>query len=108
MPDLEEPGRATLDAYFMVHNQRKPKVKITTNADHLIRHFLTGTHYLSVTPRMNVSLPQFRGFGQFTLQDFDLQRKVGIVRRAGIISTPLYLSFIELLSKRTRAVDPSA
>lgn len=107
IPDLEEPGRATLDAYFMVHNQRKPKVKITTNADHLIRHFLTGTHYLSVTPRMNISLPQFRGFGQFTLQDFNLQRKVGIVRRAGLISVPLTRSFTNLLGTRIRAVDPN-
>ena len=108
IPDLEEPGRAALDSYFMVHNQHRPKVKITTNADQLIRHFLAGSHYLSVAPRMNLTLPQFREFGQFRLADFNLQRKVGIVRRAEIMSTPLLDSFIDLLGEMTRAAAPPA
>ncbi|WP_323764532.1 LysR family transcriptional regulator [Marinovum sp.] len=100
VPDLEEPGRAALDAYFLSTLKRKPKVKVTTNADQLIRQFLSETRYLSMAPESPVNKPGFQGFGQFRLEGFAFRREVGIVRRAGHISTPLGRRFSKMLSAR--------
>lgn len=97
-PDLEEPARAALDAYFISHNQVPPKVKITTNAEAVMKRFLSGTDYLGATPLTNIQLPEFQGFGRFTLKGFDFERKVGIVRRKNAQSSPLIDKFIAALS----------
>lgn len=97
-PDLEEPARAALDAYFISHNQVPPKVKITTNAEAVMKRFLSGTDYLGATPLTNIQLPEFQGFGRFTLKGFDFERKVGIVRRKNAQSSPLIDKFITALS----------
>jgi DNA-binding transcriptional LysR family regulator len=97
-PNLEEPARAALDAYFITHNQVPPKVKITTNAEAVMKRFLTGTDYIGATPLTNIQLPEFQGFGQFALKGFDFERKVGIVRRKNAQSSPLVDRFIKALS----------
>lgn len=99
-PNLDEPARAALDAYFISHNQVPPRVKITTNAEAVMKRFLSGTDYVSATPLTNVDLPEFRSFGQFTLKGFNFHRKVGIVRRANALSSPLITKFIAHLSAR--------
>lgn len=99
-PNLEEPARAALDAYFISHNQVPPRVKITTNAEAVMKQFLSGTDYVSATPLTNVGLPEFRSFGRFDLKGFSFERKVGIVRRANALSSPLITKFITLLSAR--------
>ncbi|MGJ8609815.1 MAG: LysR family transcriptional regulator [Octadecabacter sp.] len=99
-PNLEEPARVALDAYFINHNQVPPRVKITTNAEAVMKQFLSGTDYVSATPLSNVGLPEFTSFGRFTLKDFNFQRKVGIVRRANALSNPLITKFMTLLSSR--------
>lgn len=97
VPDLEEPGRAALDAYFLSTLQQKPNVKVTTNADLLIRQFLSGTRYLSIAPELTLQMSGYQNFGQFWLEDFGFRRQVGIVRRAGHMSTPLGRRFSEML-----------
>ena len=99
-PNLEEPARAALDAYFISHNEVPPRVKITTNAEAVMKRFLSGTEYVSATPLTNIDLPEFQSFGRFTLKGFDFQRKVGIVRRANALSSPLITRFITHLSSR--------
>lgn len=99
-PNLEEPARKALDAYFISNKQVPPRVKITTNAEHIMRRFLSGTQYLSVTPATNIHLPEFQGFGRFYLKGFDFERKVGIVRRANAMSSPLVEKFIARLSEK--------
>lgn len=99
-PNLEEPARAALEAYFISRNLEPPRVKITTNAEQVMKRFLSSTDCLGATPLTNVGLPEFRGFGQFTLQGFEFERKVGIVRRAHSLSSPLIERFIQLLSAR--------
>lgn len=102
--DLEEPGRIALEACFVARVNRKPRVKVTTNADHLMRQFLTGTGYLSVTPEMSLNLPEFRDFSRFHLRGFDFRRHVGLVRRAGSYSSPLVARFAAMLSERLRTL----
>lgn len=104
VPDLEEPGRAALDAYFLSTLKQKPHVSITTNADHLIRQFLSGTRYLSIAPELTLQMPGYRSFGQFHLKDFSFRRDVGIVRRAGHFSTPLGTRFSSMLTAGLREV----
>ncbi|MCR8723733.1 LysR family transcriptional regulator [Frigidibacter sp. ROC022] len=104
VPALEEPGRAALDAYFVSTLKRKPRVKVTTNADHLMRQFLSGTRYLSITPELSLRMREFSSFGHFRLAGFDFQREVGIVRRTGDFSTPLGRRFSEMLATRLRAL----
>ncbi|PVB62302.1 hypothetical protein DCO57_08375 [Labrenzia sp. 011] len=99
-PNMEEPARKALDAYFINHNQVPPRVKITTNAESVMKRFLTGTDYLSATPLTNIDLPEFKGFGRFTLQGFDFERKVGIVQRSNALTNPLIEKFIDSLSTR--------
>ncbi len=104
-PNLEEPARAALDAYFISNKQTPPRVKITTNAEHIMRRFLSGTQYLSVTPSTNINLPEFRGFGRFHLNGFDFERKVGIVRRTSAMSSPLVEKFIARLSDKVTGMQ---
>jgi DNA-binding transcriptional LysR family regulator len=104
-PNLEEPARAALDAYFISNKQVPPRVKITTNAEHIMRRFLSGTQYLSVTPSTNIQLPEFQGFGLFHLKGFDFERKVGIVRQTSALSSPLVEKFIARLSDRVTGMQ---
>ena len=110
MPEPEEPARRALEAYLMVHAHCRPKVKITTNADQVLRQSLIGTNYVSLTPQMNVLMPDFRDFGTFKIDRFDFQRKVGIVQRANVVAPPLRERFLKLLSARIGklAADPQA
>ncbi len=107
VPDLEEPGRAALDAYFLSTLQQKPKVKVTTNADLLIRQFLSGTRYLSIAPELTLQTSGYQAFGKFTLEDFGFRREVGIVRRAGHFSTSLGRRFSEMMSAGLRELARS-
>ncbi|MEV8468654.1 LysR family transcriptional regulator [Fluviibacterium sp. DFM31] len=108
VPDLEEPGRAALDAHFLSSLGRKPQVKITTNADQLIRQLLSGTRYLSIAPQSSMTMPGFQDFGHFRLQGFAFRREVGIVRRTGHVSTPLGRRFSKMLSTELQAqAEPS-
>jgi DNA-binding transcriptional LysR family regulator len=97
-PNLEEPARKALDAYFISNNQTPPRVKITTNAELIMRRFLSGSHFLSVTPSTNTQLAEFQAFGKFQLKGFDFERKVGVVRRTNAMSSPLVDKFIARLS----------
>ncbi|MEP2781853.1 MAG: LysR family transcriptional regulator [Pseudoruegeria sp.] len=103
-PNLEEPARDALDAYFISNKQIPPRVKITTNAEHIMRRFLIGRRYLSVTPLTNIELPEFQGFGQFRLRGFEFERKVGIVRRKNAMSSPLVETFIKRLSHQVNSM----
>ncbi|MEH6522833.1 LysR family transcriptional regulator [Sulfitobacter sp.] len=107
-PNLEEPARAALDAYFISNKQVPPRVKITTNAEHVMRHFLSDTQFLSVTPFTNIHLPEFQGFGRFHLKGFEFERKVGIVRRTSAMSSPLVEKFIARLSDRVSQMRDGA
>jgi DNA-binding transcriptional LysR family regulator len=107
-PNLEEPARAALDAYFISHNQVPPRAKITTNAEAVMKRFLSGTDHLGATPLTNIQLPEFQGFGRFTLKGFDFQRKVGIVRRKNAQSSPLTERFIAALSDNIIELHNSA
>jgi DNA-binding transcriptional LysR family regulator len=99
-PNLEEPARKALDAYFISNKQVPPRVKITTNAELIMRHFLSGTQYLSVTPATNTQLAEFQSFGRFHLKGFDFERKVGVVRRSNAMASPLVEKFIDRLSDK--------
>jgi len=85
-----------------------PRVKITTNAESVMKRFLTGTDYVSATPLTNVDLPEFQGFGRFILQGFEFERKVGIVRRSNALTNPLIEKFICSLSTRIMKLRQAA
>ncbi len=103
VPALEEPGRIALEAYFLSQLQQPPRVKITTNADHLIRQLLSGTRYLSLAPEMTLEIPGYQGFAPFRMRGFDFRRQVGIVRRAGDFSSPLGRRFCSILKAQVKA-----
>lgn len=107
-PNLEEPARKALDAYFISNKQVPPRVKITTNAELIMRRFLSGTRYLSVTPSTNIHLAEFQSFGRFYLKGFDFERKVGVVRRTNAMSSPLVEKFIARLSDKIIKSRPGA
>lgn len=102
MPDLEEPARIALEAFFVAKQQAGPKIKFTTNADLIVRQFLSDGRYLSMTPRTNTFLPEFPAFGQFAIEGFHFERQVGIVQRANLVTTPLQDRFKAILSARVR------
>ena len=100
MPDLEEPARVALEAFFVAKDEPGPKIKFTTNADLIVRRFLTDGGYLSMTPRTNTFLPEFPAFGRFAIEDFHFERQVGIVQRANLVTTPLQDRFKAILSRK--------
>ncbi len=85
----EEPAHAALEAYFVSRLQHKARVKMTTNANRLVRQFLLQGRYLSVVPRLSFQLADYRDLARFELEGFDFRREVGLVRRSGTVSTPL-------------------
>lgn len=102
MPDLEEPARVALEAFLVVEQEPSPKIKFTTNADLILRRFLSGGRYVSMMPRTNTFLPEFPTFGRFTIDGFHFERQVGIVQRTKLVTTPLQDRFKEILAKKVR------
>ncbi|TNF17244.1 MAG: LysR family transcriptional regulator [Rhodobacteraceae bacterium] len=108
VPDPEEPARAALEAYYVSTLTHPPRVKVTTNADPLMRHFLADTRYVSLSPALSLQMPESRALAQFRLQGFAFRRQVGIVRRAGSFGTTLGRRFSDALAARLRALAAQA
>lgn len=103
MANLEEPARVALEAYFLTHLEQRPRVRLTTNADVVMRRFLDRSDCLGLTFQMNTGLQAFAGLAQFRLEGFGFQRRVGIVSRAHTPATPLRDRFVGLLAESVEA-----
>jgi len=97
-PELEESGRMAVDAYFISHQRKRPKFRVVTNITEIMFSMLQNSEFITILPEKNVLDGKFEELAQFYPKGFDFSRHVGIVRRAGSISTPLNDQFeIELL-----------
>ncbi|MGV3652494.1 MAG: LysR family transcriptional regulator [Devosia sp.] len=108
VPELEEAGRSALEAYFIERSGLRPRLRVVTNADAIVRRFVASGGMLTVLPSANTGIDRFAGLDRFELEGFDFTRKVGIVRRQGMISTPLLDRFSSLLRQRLSALSDPA
>jgi DNA-binding transcriptional LysR family regulator len=93
VPELEEAGRSALEAYFIERRGARPRFRLVTNADAIVRDAVIRSGMLTVMPEATTRAAQFTGLSVFELDGFHFQRRVGIVRRANMMSTPLLDSF---------------
>lgn len=93
VPELEEAGRSALEAYFVERRGARPRFRLVTNADAIVRDAVIEGGMLTVLPEANTRTGPFAGLAVFELEGFHFQRRVGIVRRANMVSTPLLHNF---------------
>jgi DNA-binding transcriptional LysR family regulator len=114
VPELEEAGRAALEAYFMERRAAHPRFRIVTNADAIVSNAVNSGGMLTVLAEANTLTTTFAGLATFDLEGFGFHRRVGIVRRANMLSTPLLDNFtihlrnkLDSLSRRFPQDPPS-
>jgi DNA-binding transcriptional LysR family regulator len=100
VPDLEEAGRIALEAFFVERLGKKPRFKVVTNSDVILHHFVNSRDLLTIMPEANTRSEQMAMLSKFELEGFQFRRKVGIVRRANMVSTPLLDRFIDTLRNK--------
>lgn len=97
VPELEEAGRTALEAYFVGRLGKKPRFRIATNSDIILNHFVSVRQMLTIMPEASIGIDDKATLSTFELDGFRFLRKVGIVRRANSLSTPLLDRFIGVL-----------
>lgn len=97
MPERGEVARSSLEAFFLLNQQPLPRFKIITNIPAIVGRYVQDFRLLSLAPRG--SLPEYEGFDTtwFEIKNFHFERQIGIVRRAGIATTPLTQKFEVIL-----------
>jgi hypothetical protein len=55
---------------------------------------------LTIMAEGNAQATLFAQCGRFRLQGYDFERKVGIIRRANVLSTPLQDRFVAMLKSK--------
>jgi DNA-binding transcriptional LysR family regulator len=100
VPELEEAGRAALEAYFVDRAGTMPRFRIVTNSDVIVRRFVATGGMLTVLPEANTGSEQFAQFARFDLEGFLFKRQVGIVRRANVDFSPLLDRFVASVRER--------
>lgn len=100
VPELEEAGRSALEAYFVERRGARPRFRLVTNADTIVREAVIGGGMLTVLPEANTRTGPFAGLAVFQLDGFHFERRVGIVRRANMVSTPLLSNFTRYLRRK--------
>jgi DNA-binding transcriptional LysR family regulator len=107
VPELEEAGRCALEAYFVERRGARPRFRIVTNSDAIVRDAVIRSGMLTVLPEANTRAIPFAGLALFDLDGFHFERRVGIVRRANMLSTPLLDNFTTLLRTRLVTLAPA-
>lgn len=103
VPARGEVARSALEAFFLLNHEPQPRFKVVTNLPTLLSRFVRDSHLLSLTPQG--SYGDYEGFGLawFKIKDFNFERKIGVVRRAGIAPNPLQIAFSDILVKNLEA-----
>ena len=105
VPELEEAGRVALENYFMANHCSKPRFSIITNSEVILQRFVTERGMLTIMAEGNSKATLFAQCGRFGLSGFEFERKVGIVRRTNVLSTPLHDRFVALLKSKVLSVS---
>jgi DNA-binding transcriptional LysR family regulator len=103
VPELEEAGRVALENYFLANQCGKPRFSIITNSEVILQKFLTEHGMLTIMAEGNAQATLFAQCGRFRLRGYDFERKVGIIRRANVLSTPLQDRFVAMLKSKVLA-----
>ena len=103
VPELEEAGRIALENYFLAKQCSKPRFSIITNSEVILQKFLTEHGMLTIMAEGNAQAALFAHCGRFRLRGYDFERKVGIIRRANVLSTPLEDRFVAMLKSKVLA-----
>lgn len=102
MPERGEVARSALEAFFLLNQEAPPRFKVVTNIPSLLGRFVQDFRLLSLSP--NGSFHEFNDFGlaRFKIKNFDFNRQIGIVRRAGVAASPLMATFTDLLKSSVK------
>jgi len=103
VPELEEAGRVALENYFLANQCSKPRFSIITNSEVILQKSLIERGMLTIMAEGNARAALFAQCGRFRLRGFEFERKVGIIRRANVLSTPLEDRFVALLKSKVLA-----
>nr|WP_243730682.1 LysR substrate-binding domain-containing protein [Rubellimicrobium sp. CFH 75288] len=106
VPQLDESVRAALEAFFVGHGLARPRFRVSTNADPVMAACLRDGRMLSVAPVAAVGRGWLADLAPFTLVGFSGERRVGLVRRAGMLAHPLQDRFAAILRRHVRAAGP--
>ena len=66
---------------------------------------MTERGMLTIMAEGNSQATLFAQCGRFTLRGFEFERKVGIIRRANVLSTPLEDRFVAMLRSKVLAAS---
>lgn len=97
VPERGEVARSALEAFFLLNQEAPPRFKVVTNIPNLLGRFVQDFQLLSISPEG--SLHEFDEFGlaSFKIKNFNFNRQIGIVRRAGVAANPLTTAFTDIL-----------
>ncbi|MBU2868348.1 LysR family transcriptional regulator [Pacificibacter marinus] len=99
VPERGEVVRSALEAFYLLNREPLPRFKVVTNIPDVVGRFVRDFNLLSLSP--SGSFYEFQNFGvaSFEIKNFQFERQIGLVRRAGVAINPLSAAFEKLLRK---------
>lgn len=100
VPERGEVARSALEAFFLLNQEQKPRFKVVTNIPTVVGRYIRDFQLLSIQPEGSFSVYEEFGLAWFKIKNFQFDRKIGIVQRAGVVSNPLTLAFRDILERK--------
>lgn len=97
VPERGEVARSALEAFFLLNQEALPRFKVVTNIPSLLGRFVQDFQLLSLSPIVSFRETSEFGLARFKIKNFEFNRQIGIVRRAGVAPNPLTAKFTEIL-----------
>jgi DNA-binding transcriptional LysR family regulator len=97
VPERGEMARSALEAFFLLNQETLPRFKVVTNIPSLLGRFVQDFQLLSLSPVVSFHEHNEFGLASFKIKNFNFNRQIGIVRRAGVAANPLTTKFTEIL-----------
>ena len=103
VPERGEVARSALEAFFLMNQEALPRFKVVTNIPNLLGRFVQDFQLISLSPI--VSFHEYSEFGlaSFKIKNFNFNRKIGIVRRAGVATNSLTTKFTDILKSSLKS-----
>ena len=100
VPERGEVARSALEAHFLLNQIQQPRFRVVTNIPSLVGRYVRDSQLLSLSPAGSFSEYEAFDLAWFKIKNFNFERQVGIVRRAGVASSPLTTALSDILTRK--------
>lgn len=99
VPERGEVARSALESYFLINQMPRPRFKVVTNIPTLVGRYARDFQLLSLSPAGSLGLYKEFDLTWFKIKNFEFNRQIGIVQRAGVAPNPLTITLKKILEK---------